>query len=227
MDAVSTVQSHRDSHKLLGIVLALLAVCALWFIRKNLLHYFIDYSPASYTAYLWPRRGALIPHALGGLLAITTGLVQIWLGLTHRVGTLHRTLGKVYCAGVLVASLAGYYLVITIPSKYLVYGTGLFALCTAWIVTTSMAVIAIRNRQFEQHREWMLRSYTVTFAFATFRLLEHWLIDHHVASPDDVDAILAWACWSVPLLLLEPLIQLQKLHRRGHKAQPREGWATD
>jgi hypothetical protein len=43
----------------------------------------------------------LIPHLTGGALAITTGLVQIWLGLTNRVSTLHRALGKVYATGVL------------------------------------------------------------------------------------------------------------------------------
>jgi Predicted membrane protein (DUF2306) len=45
----------------------------------------------------------------------------------------------------------------------------LFMLCVAWVVTTGMALYAIRERRIEQHREWMLRSYTVTFAFVTYR----------------------------------------------------------
>jgi len=223
---VAFLRLRKDSHVAISLVVALLGVCALWFVRKNLLHYFIDYSPASYTDYFWSRRGGLIPHAFGGFLAITAGLVQIWLGLTDRIGALHRALGKVYCTGVLIGSLAGYYMAVTIPSKYLVYGSGLFALCTAWIITTSMAVVAIRNRQFDQHREWMLRSYTITFAFATFRLVEDWLTGHRIASPEDADAILAWACWSVPLLILEPLLQLRKLRRAARGAQPQGQWAT-
>lgn len=31
---------------------------------------------------------------------------------------------------------------------------------------------AIRTGRIEQHRQWMLRSYTVTFAFVTLRLVE-------------------------------------------------------
>jgi hypothetical protein len=35
-----------------------------------------------------------------------------------------------------------------------------------------------------------------------------------VAPDADVDAFMAFACWSVPLLLAEPLIQLRKIRRR-------------
>jgi hypothetical protein len=70
----------------------------------------------------------------------------------------------------------------------------------------------------EQHRDWMLRSYTVTFAFVTFRLFDQWLHDW-IKVPDDpvadaLDTTMAWACWAIPLLLSEPLIQLRHMRRR-------------
>lgn len=217
---MSTVQSSAipgESRTLLIAIFGALALCALWFIVKNALHY-ANYSLTSYTGYFWPRRAGLIPHITGGVIAITSGLVQLWLGLTNRTGKLHRTLGKVYAAGILVGCIGGYYMALTVPSKYLVYGAGLFALATAWLVTTSMALVAIRRRDFQQHREWMIRSYTVTFAFVTFRILEQPLISWHVAATDDIDAILAWACWAIPLLLVEPLIQARRLRRFAQHA---------
>jgi uncharacterized membrane protein YozB (DUF420 family) len=48
-------------------------------------------------------------------------------------------------------------------------------LCVAWVLTTSMALYSVRTRRIEQHREWMLRSYTVTLAFVTYRLASTWL----------------------------------------------------
>jgi hypothetical protein len=60
----------------------------------------------------------------------------------------------------------------------------------------------------------MLRSYTVTFAFVTFRLAERRLLPLQRTSDDNLDAIVAWACWSVPLLVAEPLLQLRRLGRR-------------
>jgi uncharacterized membrane protein len=151
---------------------------------------------------------------LGGFVALTTGVVQLWLGLTNRTATLHRTLGRVYGSAVVVGSIGGYYLALNIPAKDVAYATGLFMLCTAWIITTSMAVLAIRRRNVIQHREWMLRSYTVTFAFVTFRLFADVLRGWHIAPPGDAETIMAWACWAVPLLLVEPLIQLRKLRAR-------------
>src|SRR5579859_4984607 len=106
MNTVATARA-RDSHLYLIIVLTVLAAALLWFVSPRA-HYLTNYSVNSYSEYFWPRRAALIPHLIGGAFAITSGLVQIWLGLTNRVSTLHRTLGKVYATGVLIpASAAG------------------------------------------------------------------------------------------------------------------------
>ncbi len=205
----------RHSHKALQVALLSLAAALAWFVVPRL-HYLADYSAVSYSAYFWPRRLGLLVHLCGGLVAVACGLVQIWLGLTHRVGRLHRSLGKAYAAGVLIASVGGLYLALTIPA-HVAYAAGLVMLNAAWIVTTGMALYAIRLRRIEQHRDWMLRAYTVTFAFVTFRLVGSWL-RAWIAVPedpiaDDVDTLMAWACWAVPLLATETGIQLRAMRR--------------
>jgi uncharacterized membrane protein len=217
MASIPSAQARSGYQPLLGVVLALAAVLALWFIRKYVLHYWLDMSQTSFTGYFWARRAGLLPHSAGGVLALSSGVVQIWLGLTGRTGALHRTLGKVYCAGVLVGSVGGFYMALTIPPAHFAYAGGLFVLSAVWLLTTTMAVIAIHNRQFEQHREWMLRSYTVTFAFATFRLIyDYWVIPPEgTAWADDFAAFLAWACWVVPLVVLEAALQLRKVSQRA------------
>lgn len=218
MNTATLVHRERNYHFSLVLVLLVLVAALLWFLTSKR-HYLLDYSVASYTGYYWPRRAGLIAHLTGGLLAITTGLVQIWLGLTNRTGALHRALGRIYASGVLIGSCGGLYLALTIPG-HLCYRAGLLMLAVAWLLTTGMAVYAIRNRRYEQHRAWMLRSYTVTFAFVTYRLVSAWLRrwiqvpDDPVA--DDIDNLMAWACWAVPLLLAEPLIQLRVLRRAAH-----------
>jgi uncharacterized membrane protein YozB (DUF420 family) len=163
MNSAVTISRPLNSHLRLVAVVTALAIALLWFVGHKA-HYLTDYSVASFTDYYWPRRAGLIPHIIGGSLGIFAGLVQIWLGLTNRVNTLHRVLGKVYGSGVLIGSLGGLYLAFTIPG-HLAYRTGLFGLNVAWLITTGMALYAIYRRRIEQHREWMLRSYTVTFAF--------------------------------------------------------------
>jgi hypothetical protein len=44
----------------------------------------------------------------------------------------------------------------------------------AWVVCTTAALIAARNRQVIQHRQWMARSYAVTFTFVSSRVLNLW-----------------------------------------------------
>ncbi|MGH8136798.1 MAG: DUF2306 domain-containing protein [Steroidobacteraceae bacterium] len=212
MSSIPIPVQHSRSRFLLITIVAALGLGAAWFIATSAWRY-TNYSFSTYTDYYWPRRGGLIPHIAGGFIAITTGLAQLWLGSTNRTGALHRALGKVYAAGVLVGSAGAFYMALTIPAKDVVYATGLFGLATAWVLITGMALVSIYRRNIQQHREWMLRSYTVTFAFVTFRLIDQWLIKWHVAPDAAVDAIMAWACWSIPLLFVEPLIQMRKLRR--------------
>lgn len=193
-------------------VLACLAAAALWFIEHNALRY-LSYDAATYDD-LWPRRYGLIPHIAGGLLAISVGLVQIWLGLTARTGVIHRTLGRIYLGGVALGSAGGFYLALTtVDPATLAYRSGLFFLSTAWVLTASMAYLAVRRHSLEQHREWMLRSYVVTFAFVSFRLADKLYAYFGGKADADFWAMLAWACWCLPLLAAEPLLQLRRLRR--------------
>jgi uncharacterized membrane protein len=198
----------RSNSRALLIIFSALALLALWFIAKRALPYF-EFSPTHYGPYFWPRRWWLVLHVAGGVIALTAGLVQLWLGLTNRVAAVHRSLGKVYLGAIIMGSLAGFYLSLTIPGNA-PYAAGLFSLCVAWVVTTTTAVLAIRRRNLLQHREWMMRSYAVTFAFVTFRVGVDALVGWQGLSPGDAQAIMAWACWAIPLLLLEPSIQLRK-----------------
>ncbi len=203
------------------VLLACLAGLGAWFVAHNVFQY-THYDPKTYGDY-WPRRFGLMLHIAGGLTALTVGLIQIWLGLTGRTRGQHPNLGRIYLAGVLLGSCGAYYLALTVPPKFAVYGLGLFMLATAWLITTAMAVLAIRRHDYEQHREWMIRSYTVTFAFVTFRLVDQWLASLHFASPDDIDTIMAWACWSVPLLIAEPLLQWRRMRLHVRLAEVRAG----
>jgi uncharacterized membrane protein len=191
----------------ISLVLGGAALLAGWFIFRSALPY-LNMSPDHYGHYFWPRRWGLVLHIAGGIAALTVGLVQLWLGLTNRVSQLHRALGKLYVACIFFGSIGGFYLALTISGNP-PYAAGLFTLCVAWVITTFMAVMAIRRRDVSQHREWMMRSFAVTFAFVTFRFGVDTLTLQGVAGAD-AQAIMAWACWAVPLLLLEPMLELRK-----------------
>ncbi|HEX4505529.1 MAG TPA: DUF2306 domain-containing protein [Alphaproteobacteria bacterium] len=198
-------------HTALALLLAVTGAAALWFVVQKALLYG-SFDPGAYDS-LWPRRFGLLAHLAGGAIAILAGVGQLWLGLTDRTAGLHRPLGRIYVAAVAVGAVGGLYLALTAGGGF-AYQAGLSGLAVAWVVTTGMAVLAIHHRALHQHREWMIRSYIVTFAFITFRIFENLLLNLKVAPPGQVSAFMAFACWAVPLLLAEPLIQFRKIRSR-------------
>ena len=195
---------------LLGMLGVALAAALLFWVVAALPYLSLDQShfglggPA-----LWPRRYQLLVHIAGGTLALFIGPVQLWLGETRSKLAWHRALGNVYLVGVSVGAAGAYYLALTTPSGWL-YASGLVGLAVAWTVTTGMAYLAIRARAIEQHREWMIRSFVVTLAFVLFRAMATGL-DMAGFGFDESASFSAWACWAVPLLLLEPWLQWRKL----------------
>jgi hypothetical protein len=94
--------------------------------------------------------------------------VQLWLGLHNVKMEIHRKLGFVYIAAIVVGSIGAIGLAVQTDGG-LVFGSGLFFLAMAWIATTSLAFMAIKKNLIDQHKEWTIRSYVVTFGFVTFR----------------------------------------------------------
>ena len=81
-----------------------------------------------------------------------------------------------------------------------------------------MAYVAIRRRLIEQHQEWMIRSYVVTFGFVFFRMMFIGLQSAEVGTLQEQLATSAWFCWSLPLVVAEAFLQGRKIFapRRQH-----------
>jgi uncharacterized membrane protein len=190
--------------------IAVLALGA-YFIVKYVPRY-LAYSADSYGPYFWPRANYLLPHVLAGLAAIIIGPFQFWSRLRYRHPKVHRVTGRLYLGAVLVGGIGGMAMAVTIPEG-LAYATGLFFLSVAWMLTAGMALTAIRLRVIEQHKEWMIRSYVVTFAFVTFRVADDVLHYFGLAEIPDHNAMFAWGCWAVPLLFTEAVLQCRRILR--------------
>lgn len=156
------------------------------------------------------RRAAILVHIGFGTIALFAGPVQLWLGLSGRRVGVHRRLGQVYVVAVLCGALAAFYLSTHTDGGW-VFGSGLFGLAVAWLITTGLAWVAVRRRNIEQHREWMIRSYVVTFAFVTFRGLNEILLAAHIGTTLEQIGLSAWFCWAVPLLITEAFLQARKV----------------
>jgi Predicted membrane protein (DUF2306) len=156
------------------------------------------------------RQAPLLVHIAAGAVALLTGPLQLWMGVTRRAMRWHRRLGLVYVASVGVSATAAFYLAAHTTLGW-VFGAGITGLGVAWIVTTTLAVAAVMRGFIEQHQEWMIRSYVVTFAFVTFRALWAVLAAAGIGTQAEQLALCSWACWSVPLLATEAVLQARKM----------------
>jgi uncharacterized membrane protein len=114
-------------------------------------------------------RHLLIPHVLAGTIALLAGPLQFSSRFRQRYLKIHRILGRVYVGCVFVGAFTGIALAAGRPG---LPGTTMQA--AAWIICTTAAFITARNRQIAVHRQWMIRSYAVTFTFVSSRVLNLW-----------------------------------------------------
>jgi uncharacterized membrane protein len=114
-------------------------------------------------------RHLLIPHTLGGVIALLAGPMQFSSRFRRRHLKFHRVLGRIYVISVFIGALTGIALASGRPGM-----PGTCMQAAAWVVCTTAALITARNRQIAQHRQWMVRSYAVTFTFVSTRVLNLW-----------------------------------------------------
>jgi hypothetical protein len=207
--AVTALPDTRASWRL-AVFLALTGAAAVLFVALAALPYYLSssYGPPEYA----PRRGWLMLHISGGVVAILTGPVQLWLGLGDRGMTWHRRMGIAYMAAVGVGAIGAYYMAFNTDFGWL-FGASLATLATAWTTTTAMAYLAIKKSLVEQHKEWMIRSYVLTFAFVLFRVVQPML--QGFGTITEQLAAAGWLCWTIPLLATELVLQGRKIVRVG------------
>ncbi|MDP1682885.1 MAG: DUF2306 domain-containing protein [Burkholderiales bacterium] len=133
-------------------------------------------------------------HAFASSIALILGLFQFFPRLRQKYTAIHRWLGRTYLAvGVLVGGLSGLYL-----SQYAFGGPfarlGFAVLAGLWLYTGFRAFLAIRRGRVDEHRQWMVRNYSLTFAAVTLRLY----LPASMAAGFEfaiVYPIIAWLCW--------------------------------
>jgi uncharacterized membrane protein len=114
-------------------------------------------------------RHLLIPHTLAGIFALLIGPINFSSRIRQRHLKLHRVLGRIYVISVFIGAFSGVALASGRPGF-----PGTCGQAAAWVVCTTAAFLTARNRQIPQHRQWMARSYAVTFTFVSSRVLNLW-----------------------------------------------------
>ncbi|MFC0540556.1 DUF2306 domain-containing protein [Kutzneria chonburiensis] len=112
---------------------------------------------------------SLVVHAVPAGLTLVLGPWQFVPRLRARFPRLHRITGRVYLISVLGAAAAASYATVVTPSGFPLQ-VAFSVLIVAWLYTAYQGYRTIRRGDVRQHRIWMIRNYTLTFAAVTLRL---------------------------------------------------------
>jgi len=158
-------------------------------------------------AHLFDIRWLLVPHVAGASLALTTGAVQFSSRVRRWNVNFHRITGRIYVAAICVAGPAA-----IVMSHGTPFFTATLVQAGAWMVTASAALLTARNRQIEQHRQWVVRSYAVTFTFILLHVVNPTGIWTRFSDSDYATAIII--CTFLAVLVPDIAFNWRELTRR-------------
>ncbi|TAF31620.1 MAG: DUF2306 domain-containing protein [Cytophagales bacterium] len=180
------------------------------FIIKDALPYF-GLEKETFGHY-WIVKWPLIGHISGGILALLIGPFQFSKAFRNRFMKIHRWLGRIYLTAILIGTISATYIAWTTAIQVnFSWALAMQMLAFAWIVTASMAYLSVIKGRILQHKEWMIRSYVVTFAFVNFRWLSNLPIANQLMKTfEERGPAMAWLSWTIPLLITEIVLSWKK-----------------
>lgn len=184
-------------------------VFLLFFAGKFILHDAVPYFGIEEDVFgrFWEMKWPLIGHISGGLLALVLGPFQFWAGFRNKYLNIHRWMGRLYLTGILIGTVSSVALALT--TGIAVHWTGalsLIILAFAWISTTGMAFRFILLKRINLHKEWMIRSYVMTFAFVLFRWLTSQPFYYELGTFPETGPTAIWVSWAIPLFITEIIL---------------------
>lgn len=199
-------------YRILTTALRWLAVVLILRVLVTILANYPDYFPPDFDSLFLQGREATFTgiypaafyiHIFSGPVVLVNGLILLSESVRRRHGGLHRCLGRVQVAVLLLFVLPS----AVVMSRHAFGGwpAGLsFLLLSA--ATAGCAIVGVvhaRRRQFARHRRWMLRSYVLICSAVALRLISGTAGLAGASSPEEAYIVAAWSSWLIPLAAFE------------------------
>lgn len=152
-------------------------------------------------------------HILSVTMFSIIGAFQFSPGLRRRFPGWHRAAGRVLVAGGLVAALSGLWMAMfyaIVPADNLLLHTLRLIFGLAMAASIVMGLVAIRQRQFDEHQAWMQRAYAIGMGAGTQALVQipYVIILGQPASLPH--SLLMGGAWIINLAVVEWLIRRRR-----------------
>ena len=192
-------------------VLGLMTMFVLW----NNERFFLNPQAPEWAHYN-PIRWHLLPHGLGGTVALGLGALQFSTRLRRRYVRIHRLSGKLYIIATFVAAPVAIWMAFISSPWFLIPFTVIQA--STWMLFTLVAYLCIRRGDVRSHREWMMRSYAIVLIFLEGRVLM--AIPSLARHGMDAIVLVNWGCLAVTLVVMECVLRWREIVPGDHHRVP-------
>jgi uncharacterized membrane protein len=206
-------------YRILTIVLRWLAVALILRVLVAILANYPDYFPPNFSSLFLQGRemtftGAYVPafyvHIFSAPFVLFNGLVLLSESVRRRHGGWHRWLGRVQVLILLLFVLPSS----AVMSRYAFggwpAGVSFLLLAVATATCAILGVIHARQRRYDRHRRWMLRTYILICSAVALRLISGTAGLIGVPSPESAYIVAAWSSWLLPLAVFETILGWSK-----------------
>jgi Predicted membrane protein (DUF2306) len=192
------------------ILFALIAVMYAY-VLYNVEGFLFDKSDPEWK-HIAPFQMWLLPHGLAAAFALFLGPFQFSERLRRKYVALHKTFGYLYIAGCYIGAPLGIYIQ-WFEEKLGNYSHS-FTIATVmdaavWVFATTMALVMIRTKRMQQHRQWMIRSFACALIFLEVRTI---LVFFRL--PEPAAEMVVWGCVAAAYPIADLVLQIDELRRQ-------------
>jgi hypothetical protein len=166
-------------------------------------------------AHIAPFRMWLLPHGMAAAFALFLGPFQFSEWLRRKYVAVHKTFGYLYIAGCFLGAPLGIYIQ---WFEERLGATRSFTIAAGadavlWMFATGMALWMIRSRRMQQHRQWMIRSFSCALIFLEVRAISVFFV-----VPERFSETVVWCCVAAAYPIADLVLQADELRRQ--RARP-------
>jgi uncharacterized membrane protein len=163
---------------------------------------------AALDAHFASRRTITLTHILPGILFMVLGPLQFIPRLRARHPRFHRWTGRIFLTASAVIGITG----LTMAAGQTIGGldekAAIFLFGTLFLFSLAKALWHAMHREFVQHREWMIRGYSIGLAVATIRpimgvFFASAVLRGHAPNPGQFFGIAFWIGFTVQFIAAE------------------------
>lgn len=142
-------------------------------------------------------------HVFFSIFALLAGFTQFSKYILQNYRALHRIIGKMYVIAILFINFPSALVLAVYANGFWPSRLAFIILDCLWFYFTWRAVVAIRQKNIDSHRQFMIRSYALTFSAITLRTWKIILAQTFHPDPVTLYMVEAWIGFVPNLLLAE------------------------